>query len=58
MPSIRASLLLVASMAAGASVPSVLAQQVTGVLGSPGTTTTISGKQLPRAAPGIRWRDP
>ncbi len=47
MPSIRTSLLLAVSVAASASVPSVLAQQVTGELGSPGATTTISGQQLP-----------
>ena len=51
MPSIQTSLLLAASLVAGATVPSVLAQQVTGVPGSPGATTTISGKQLPPPAP-------
>ena len=51
MPSIQTSLLLAASLVAGATVPSVLAQQVTGVPGSPGATTTISGRQLPPPAP-------
>jgi arylsulfatase len=44
-------MLVTTAMVAGASVPSVFAQQVTGVLGSPGATTTISGKQLPPADP-------
>src|SRR5690606_28338607 len=34
-----------------ASVPSALAQQVTGAPGSPGATTTIDGKQLPPPDP-------
>jgi len=44
-------MLVTTAMVAGASVPSVFAQQVTGVLGSPSATTTISGKQLPPADP-------
>lgn len=51
MPSIRASLLLAASVPAGAGVPPVFAQKVTGELGSPSATITISGKQLPPPAP-------
>jgi hypothetical protein len=44
------------SMLAGASLlalgcASALAQQVTGVPGSPGATTTLDGKQLPPADP-------
>src|SRR5208337_4590500 len=38
--------LLVALVAASCAVP-VAAQQITGVPGSPGATTTIDGKQLP-----------
>ena len=57
MPSIQTSLLLAASVVAGASVPPVLAQQVTGEPGSPGATTTISGKQLPPPASAIRRGD-
>jgi arylsulfatase A-like enzyme len=34
-----------------AAVPSAMAQQVTGTLGSPSATTTITGKQLPPPAP-------
>jgi arylsulfatase A-like enzyme len=51
MLNLRTSMLVTTAMVAGASVPSVFAQQVTGVLGSPGATTTISGKQLPPADP-------
>jgi arylsulfatase A-like enzyme len=51
MTSIRNSLLLAASVMAGTSVPAVLAQQVTGTLGSPGATTSISGQQLPAPDP-------
>jgi hypothetical protein len=35
----------------------VMAQQVTGVPGSPGATTTISGKQLPIAGSAFRRCD-
>ena len=46
MPRIRTSFLLAASVAVGASVPSAIAQQATGVPGPPSvTTTTLSGKQ-------------
>src|SRR3954470_14393720 len=46
------------SMLAGASLlalscTSALAQQVTGVPGSPGATTTIDGKQLPPPEPNF-----
>ncbi len=51
MRSIRNSLMLAASVMTGASVPAVLAQQVTGTLGSPGATTSISGQQLPAPDP-------
>ena len=50
MRSIRNSLLLTVSVAAGVSVPTVLAQQVTGTLGSPGATISIDGRQLPAPA--------
>ena len=53
MRSFRTSLLLAASVVAGASVPAVLAQQVTGTPGSAGATTTIDGRQLPAPAP--KW---
>jgi arylsulfatase A-like enzyme len=53
MPSIRSSLLLAASLVGGASVPPVLAQQVTGTPGSPDATTTISGRQLPAPTPAF-----
>jgi len=43
--------MLAASVMTGASVPAVLAQQVTGTLGSPGATTSISGQQLPAPDP-------
>ena len=39
-----------------AAVPGI-AQEVTGVPGSPSATTTINGKQLPAAGPEIRRRD-
>jgi len=39
------------------SCTSALAQQVTGVPGSPGAATTIDGKQLPPPRSGIRRRD-
>ena len=34
-----------------------MAQQITGVPGSPDATTTIDGKQLPAARPEVRRRD-
>ncbi|MCC8978705.1 arylsulfatase [Bradyrhizobium acaciae] len=46
------SALAAAALLALGSV-SVSAQQVTGVLGSPGATTTIDGKQLPPSPPGF-----
>jgi hypothetical protein len=39
--------LLTTAFAAASCFGSASAQQVTGVLGSPGATTTISGQQLP-----------
>jgi arylsulfatase A-like enzyme len=51
MPRVQTSVLLAASVIAGAGVTSALAQQVTGVLGSPTATTTVSGKQLPAPDP-------
>ena len=45
-----AFLVSVATCALG-TVPASAAPQVTGVLGSPGATTTISGKQLPPPPP-------
>ncbi len=46
------SLMLRAALILGAAIPaSALAQQVTGVLGSPSATTTIPGNQLPPPAP-------
>jgi arylsulfatase len=50
MRSFRTSLLLAASVVAGSSVPTVLAQQVTGTLGSPSATISIDGRQLPAPA--------
>ena len=49
---ISRSLLAVASLLALGCVPA-LAQQVTGVPGSPGATTTIDGKQLPPPEPNF-----
>ena len=51
MISLKTSLLLAASMATTAAVPSALAQQVTGTLGSPSATTTVSPAQLPAPDP-------
>jgi arylsulfatase len=45
--------MLAASVVTGASVPAVLAQQVTGTLGSPGATTSVSGQQLPAPDPNF-----
>ncbi|HUJ78684.1 MAG TPA: arylsulfatase [Nitrospiria bacterium] len=45
------SLILMAALTSLSSAPSALAQQVTGTLGSPGATTTITGKQLPPPDP-------
>ena len=50
MMKISRSLLAGAGLLALSCV-SALAQQVTGVPGSPGATTTIDGKQLPPPAP-------
>jgi arylsulfatase len=49
---ISRSLLAVASLLALGCVPA-LAQQITGVLGSPEATTTITGKQLPSPDPAF-----
>ena len=51
MTRLKTSLLLAASLAASAAVPGVLAQQVTGTLGSPSATTTVSPAQLPAPDP-------
>ncbi len=51
MISLKKSLLLAASLATTAAVPSALAQQVTGTLGSPSATTTVSPAQLPAPDP-------
>jgi len=51
MTRLKSSLLLAASLAASAAVPGVLAQQVTGTLGSPSATTTVSPAQLPAPDP-------
>ena len=53
MRSFRTSLLLAASVAAGSSVPTVLAQQVTGTLGSPSATISVDGRQLPAPTPAF-----
>ena len=53
MSRLRTSLLIAASAVAGGVPAAVLAQQVTGTLGSPNATTTISGKQLPAPAPAF-----
>ncbi len=51
MTRFKSSLLLAASLATTAAVPSALAQQVTGTLGSPAATTTVSPAQLPAPDP-------
>jgi len=51
MSRLKTSLLLAASLATTAAVPSALAQQVTGTLGSPSATTTVSPAQLPAPDP-------
>jgi arylsulfatase A-like enzyme len=43
--------LMVGATVAAVSIPAVFAQQVTGTLGSPSATTSISGKQLPPPDP-------
>jgi arylsulfatase len=53
MTRLKTSLLLAASLASTAAVPGALAQQVTGTLGSPSATTSISGKQLPAPQPAF-----
>jgi arylsulfatase len=53
MASIRNTIMLAAGLLSGAAVPAVLAQQVTGTLGSPSATTSISGTHLP--APDPKW---
>jgi arylsulfatase len=48
----KSSIVLTLALLAGtATAPGVLAQQVTGTLGSPSATTTIDGKQLPPPDP-------
>jgi len=49
--------LVVLVLAAFWNVTTAVAQQVTGVLGSPSATTTLSGKQLPPPTSEIRGRD-
>src|SRR5512143_1496365 len=49
---IRRSSLVAAALLARGCVPA-MAQQVTGVPGSPGATTTIDGKQLPPPPPSF-----
>jgi arylsulfatase len=51
MTRFKSSLLLAASLATTAAVPGALAQQVTGTLGSPAATTTVSPAQLPAPDP-------
>ncbi len=51
MSRLRTSLLIAASAVAGGIPAAVLAQQVTGTLGSPSATTTITGRQLPAPDP-------
>ena len=45
--------MVIAGVAAAFATTSVPAQQITGALGSPGATTTISGKQLPPPDPNF-----
>ncbi len=56
MRSVKNAILLAAGVLAGAGVPAVFAQQVTGTLGSPSATTTVSPAQLPGARPEVRRR--
>jgi len=51
MTRLKTSLLLAASLATTAAVPGALAQHVTGTLGSPSATTTVSPAQLPAPDP-------
>jgi arylsulfatase len=51
MSRLRTSLFIAASVVVGGAPPSVLAQQVTGTLGSPSATTTVSPAQLPAPDP-------
>ncbi len=51
MSRLRTSLLIAASAVAGAIPAAVLAQQVTGTLGAPSATTTVSPAQLPAPDP-------
>ncbi len=51
MRSVKNAILLAAGVLAGAGVPAVFAQQVTGTLGSPSATTTVSPAQLPAPDP-------
>ncbi len=51
MSRLRTSLLIAASAVAGGIPAAVLAQQVTGTLGSPSATTSITGRQLPAPDP-------
>jgi len=51
MSRLRTSLFIAASVVAGGAPPAVLAQQVTGTLGAPSATTTVSPAQLPAPDP-------
>ncbi len=51
MSRLRTSLLIAASAVAGGVPAALLAQQVTGTLGSPSATTTVTGRQLPAPDP-------
>jgi arylsulfatase A-like enzyme len=51
MSRLRTSLFIAASVVVGGAPPAVLAQQVTGTLGSPSATTTANPAQLPAPDP-------
>ena len=51
MSRLRTSLFIAASVVVGGAPPAVLAQQVTGTLGAPSATTTVSPAQLPAPDP-------
>ena len=57
MKAIRKFIIGSALAATAVAAAPTLAQQITGTLGSPGATTTISGKQLPPPDPEVRRRD-
>jgi len=57
MRSVKNAILLAAGVLAGAGVPAVFAQQVTGTLGLPSATTTVSPAQLPAPDPKFGGRD-